>query len=181
MSRVSRAVAACVAAATLAGSAPAAAVPLIDTDVVAEKKASARSKSNSKPKAPEALAGSKIEQIARSVIGTPYSYGGTTPAGFDCSGFTSWVYSHVGITLPHSSSAQYGLGGTEGFTSIDSMDELEVGDLVFHATGGSGVGHVGIYVGDGMFISATSSEGIQERSLTDSYWGPLWIGAVRVH
>lgn len=154
MSRVSRAAAACVVAATLTVAAPAAATP--DVEPV------------------------KIERLARSVIGTPYSYGGGTPAGFDCSGFTSWVYSHVGVTLPHSSSAQYGLAGSDGFTRIESIEDLQVGDLVFHATGGSGVGHVGIYVGDGMFISATSSEGIQERSLSDSYWGPLWVGGVRV-
>ena len=178
MSRVARAVAACVVAATLAGAAPAAAVPLIDADVVSEEKAPARSKS--KPKAPEALAGSKIEQIARSVIGTPYSWGGATPAGFDCSGFTSWVYSHVGITLPHSSDAQYALAGTDGYALIENMGDLQVGDLVFHDIDGSGISHVGIYVGEGAFISATSSEGIQERSLTDSYWGPAWVGAVRV-
>ena len=184
MSRVSRAVAACVLAATLSAAAPAAAVPLIEADVTAEAKPKAKSnakaKRNDVAKSGDALASAEIERIARSVIGTPYSYGGTTPAGFDCSGFTSWVYSHVGITLPHSSSAQYALAGSDGYTLIESMDDLQPGDLVFHDTDGSGIGHVGIYVGNGMFISATSSEGIQERSLTDSYWGPVYVGAVRV-
>ena len=182
MSRVSRAVAACVLVATLSAAAPAAAVPLIEADVAAEAKSKSDAKRRAKTKstAPKARSGAKIVQIARSVIGTPYSYGGTTPAGFDCSGFTSWVYSHVGITLPHSSSAQYALGGSNGFTSIESMDDLQPGDLVFHDTDGSGIGHVGIYTGGGMFVSATSSEGIQEKSLTDSYWGPVYVGAVRV-
>ena len=121
---------------------------------------------------------SKIERVARSQIGAPYSWAGMSPAGFDCSGFTLWVFSHVGITLPHSSSAQYSLGGTKGFRRISKQSELKVGDLVFHGSE-SGIQHVGIYVGNGQFISATSSEGIQVRSLSDSYWGPIWVGGVR--
>ncbi|HET7481946.1 MAG TPA: C40 family peptidase [Actinomycetota bacterium] len=126
---------------------------------------------------------SRSEQLvarALTAVGTPYSYGGTSPGGFDCSGFTMWVYSGFGITLPHSSSAQYALGGTDGYTRIASPSDLQPGDLVFQATGGDGVGHVGIYVGNGNFVSATSSEGVQVRSLYDSYWGPLWVGGVRV-
>ena len=178
MSRVSRIAAAFVCAAALATPAPAAAVPaepIIEVEAAKAKKARSEKKEQA---APAAVA--EIKDIAMSVVGAPYSYGGTSPAGFDCSGFTSWVYSHVGVTLPHSSSAQYSLGGTAGYTHIASIDDLAVGDLVFHATGGSGVGHAGIYVGDGQFISATSSEGVQVRSLFDSYWGPLWVGAVRV-
>ena len=182
MFRVSRIAAAFVCAATLATAAPALAVPaepILDAETVkAEAKAKARAEKKQEKVA--ATGSDEIKSIALSVIGTPYSYGGTSPAGFDCSGFTSWVYSHVGITLPHSSDAQYSLGGSDGYTHIASMEDLAVGDLVFHATDGSGVGHVGIYVGGGQFISATSSEGVQVRSLSDSYWGPLWIGAVRV-
>lgn len=178
MSRVFHIAAACICAATLATAAPAAAVPaepLLDEKKAAQVKAEEKKKRKASTGATQ-----EIKDLALSVVGSPYSYGGTSPAGFDCSGFTSWVYSHVGITLPHSSSAQYSLGGTDEFTHIASMDDLEVGDLVFHATGGSGVGHVGIYIGDGRFVSATSSEGIQVRSLSDSYWGPLWVGGVRI-
>jgi len=181
MSRVLRITAACVCAATVLTAAPALAVPaepIVEEKVVQAKKREAAKKAEAA--APEAVGSSRIEQLALSVVGTPYSWGGTTPAGFDCSGFTSWVYAHVGITLPHSSDAQYALAGTPGFTRIDAIDDLQVGDLVFHATDGSGVGHVGIYIGDGQFVSATSSEGVQQRSLFDSYWGPLWVGAVRV-
>lgn len=123
---------------------------------------------------------SQIKEVALSVVGTPYSWGGATPAGFDCSGLTSWVYSHVGITLPHSSDAQYALAGTPGFTRVEDIADLRVGDLVFHNSDGSGIGHVGIYVGNDRFISTTSSEGVQVRSLFDPYWGPIWVGAVRV-
>ena len=166
MFRICRFAAACLTAVALTA-APAAAVPL--TEELDLKAAQSR-----------AAGLPKIERVARTQIGAPYSYGGMTPAGFDCSGFTRWVYSHVGITLPHSSSAQYSLAGSKGFEKIASRSQLEVGDLVFHATGGSGVGHAGIYVGNGRFISATSSDGIQVRSLFDSYWGPLWVGGVRV-
>jgi len=179
MSRVCRIAAACVCAATLATAAPALAVPaepVIDEQAVtAEKKRAARKASASKP-----TQAARIRELALSVVGTPYSWGGTTPSGFDCSGFTSWVYAHVGITLPHSSDAQYALAGSPGFTLVGSIEDLQVGDLVFHATDGSGIGHVGIYIGGGRFVSATSSEGVQQRSLFDSYWGPLWVGGVRV-
>ncbi|MBW3595431.1 MAG: C40 family peptidase [Actinobacteria bacterium] len=178
MSRVSRIAAACVCAATMATAAPAFAVP---AEPIVDAKSATKAKQARKATAvPAPTAAAKIKRTALSVVGAPYSYGGTSPAGFDCSGFTSWVYSHVGITLPHSSSAQYSLAGSDGFTRIDDIEDLQIGDLVFHATGGSGIGHVGIYIGDGSFVSATSSEGIQVRSLFDSYWGPLWVGAVRV-
>ena len=174
MSRVSRVVATCVFAATMATANPAGAVP---TEPILED--SVQRKARPVASSPSTF-GSEIKDIAMTQIGAPYSYGGASPSGFDCSGFTSWVFAHVGITLPHQSGAQYSLGGSPGYRTIPEITDLEVGDLVFHATGGSGVGHVGIYVGDGQFISTTSSEGVQVRSLSDPYWGPLWIGAVRV-
>lgn len=173
MYRVTRAVAALSIAATLVSAGPASAMPTgtpEDRPTATKRQAKAR---------PDASAFSDtIKKIALSQIGAPYSYGGTSPAGFDCSGFTSWVYSHIGVTLPHSSSAQYSLGGSGDFESIASIEALEVGDLVFHGSE-SGIQHVGIYVGDNQFVSATSSSGIQVRSLFDSYWGPLWVGGVR--
>jgi cell wall-associated NlpC family hydrolase len=177
MKRVAHVVAALVAAVTVASAGPVAAMPTAEpgeTPITAEEP-----KKRSAKKPALSSLGTEIKEVALSQVGVPYSYGGTTPAGFDCSGFTSWVYSHVGVTLPHSSSAQYSLGGSGDFISIASIDDLEVGDLVFHGDAG-GIQHVGIYVGNSEFVSATSSSGIQVRSLFDSYWGPLWVGGVRL-
>jgi peptidoglycan DL-endopeptidase CwlO len=87
----------------------------------------------------------KVVKVALSQRGVHYRWAGASPStGFDCSGFTRWVYSHVGISLPHSSYAQYRLG--HGV----SLSRLKAGDLLFFY----GLGHVGIYVGHGRYIDA---------------------------
>ena len=87
----------------------------------------------------------RVVRYARHLLGIRYSYGGTSPtSGFDCSGFTRFVYSHFGVALPHYSVAQFGLGRRV------SRGGLEPGDLVFF----DGLGHVGIYIGGGRFIHA---------------------------
>jgi cell wall-associated NlpC family hydrolase len=90
----------------------------------------------------------KIVRFARHFLGVRYSYGGTSPAsGFDCSGFTRYVYAHFGIRLPHYSGAQFDLGRRV------SRAGLRPGDLLFF----DGLGHVGLYIGHGLFIHAPHS------------------------
>jgi cell wall-associated NlpC family hydrolase len=90
----------------------------------------------------------KVVKFARHLIGIPYVYGGVSPrSGFDCSGFTRFVYAHFGITLPHYSGAQFDRG------SRVSRWGLRPGDLLFF----DGLGHVGMYIGSGLFIHAPHS------------------------
>jgi peptidoglycan hydrolase-like protein with peptidoglycan-binding domain len=110
---------------------------------------------------------------ARSVIGTPYRYGGTGSGGFDCSGLTQWAMAKAGITLPRTSYSQYGVGSSVGRSAI------QAGDLVFFDTGGGGASHVGIATGNSTVISATT-HGVMEHSISGAYWGAHYIGARRV-
>jgi cell wall-associated NlpC family hydrolase len=121
-----------------------------------------------------------IRRRARSQIGAQYYYGGTGPSGFDCSGFTRWTFRKHGARLPHSSLAQFELAKKDVYRRVWKRKKLKVGDLVFHKTTGAKVGHAGIYIGDGKFISSTTSSGVRVNSIWDPYyWGPLWVGATR--
>ena len=122
-----------------------------------------------------------IKDRAMSQVGARYRYGGESPRGFDCSGLTRWTYNDHGADLPHSSEEQFRLARKEGYERIWKRKDLQVGDLVFHKTGSDRVGHAGIYVGRGRFISTTSSQGVRVRSLFDPYyWGKRWVGATRL-
>lgn len=119
---------------------------------------------------------SQVEEIVRnaqSLIGIPYVFGGTSTKGFDCSGFTQYVFKGSGIDLPRTSYAQYGMG-----TAV-KKDQLQAGDLVFFSTYDKGASHVGIYIGGGSFIHAAGSA-VKITSLSNSYYSPRYIGARRV-
>jgi len=121
-----------------------------------------------------------LKKRGKSAVGTPYSYGGSSRRGFDCSGFTRWTYDGHGQQLPRTSSEQFNLGKRQGYKRVWKRKNLKRGDLVFHKTTSARVGHTGIYVGKGKFVSATSSEGVRVRSLFDPYyWGSRWVGGVR--
>lgn len=112
---------------------------------------------------------------AASMLGKPYVYGGSGPDTFDCSGFTAYVFQSVGMSLPHNAAAQAQLGIPV------SRGDLSPGDLVFFSYYGSGgINHVGIYVGQGRFIHASSSGGIKYSSLNESYYAANYKGARRL-
>ena len=108
--------------------------------------------------------------IAMQYLGVPYVWGGASPSGFDCSGFTMYVYSKVGVSLPHSSYAQYGYG------SPVPRSDLQPGDLVFF----DGLGHVGLYIGGGQFIHAPHTGDVVKISSISGWYASTYVGARRL-
>lgn len=122
-----------------------------------------------------------IKRRAKHELGVPFSYGGTSPQGFDCSGFTRWTFLDHGADLPHSAAKQFSLGRHRRYKRIWRRSRLRKGDLVFFSTDGFRIGHVGIFIGHHRFISATSSSGVHVDSVNDPYyWGPRFVGGTRV-
>ncbi|SPF45612.1 conserved exported hypothetical protein [Candidatus Desulfosporosinus infrequens] len=115
-----------------------------------------------------------ILTTAKSFTGVPYVWGGTTPAGFDCSGFTQYVFRVNGVALPRTSQEQYQVG-----TPV-SFNDLRPGDLVFFTfLANHQASHVGIYLGNNQFISATTHKGVTTYPFTP-YWNNAYVGAKRV-
>ena len=116
-----------------------------------------------------------IRAAASRYLNIRYMLGGTGAGGIDCSGFTRAVLQQLGVSLPRTARAQYGVGNTV------SRSNLQSGDLVFFNTMGRGVSHVGVYLGNGQFANANSYNGRTViEAMTTTYWATRYIGARRV-
>ena len=125
--------------------------------------------------------GSSIADFAKQYLGVRYVWGGASAKGFDCSGFTMYVYKQFGYSLPHTASGQWasGLG-----SKISSVGELQPGDLVFFndpsRNAGKACSHAGIYVGNGQFIHASSAKnGVIYSDITSGYYNRYFKSAIR--
>jgi cell wall-associated NlpC family hydrolase len=108
--------------------------------------------------------------IAMRYLGVPYAWGGESPAGFDCSGFVAYVYSQVGVSLPHYTGAQWNMGVPVG------RSDLQPGDLVFF----DGLGHVGLYIGGNEFIHAPHTGDVVKISSISGWYADTYVGARRI-
>jgi cell wall-associated NlpC family hydrolase len=113
-----------------------------------------------------------LTRSAMRFIGTPYVFGGTSRYGFDCSGYVQHVFAMLGIHLPRTADSQYYAGRSTG-------GQMLAGDLVFFQTYEPGPSHVGIYLGGGRFVHASSSHGVMISRLSDSYWAARYLGSKR--
>ena len=135
------------------------------------------STNNQETKSETSKSGSAVVEYAKQYLGYKYVLGKASPSeGFDCSGFTSYVFKHFGITLSRTSGAQASNG-----TKVEKSN-LQLGDiLIFNDSSNSRVGHVGIYIGENKFIHAANpSKGVIITSLSDSYYSARYVGARRV-
>ena len=126
---------------------------------------------------------SGVVSIAKQYLGTRYSYGGASPSGFDCSGFTMYCFQQMGVSLPHSATSQWQSGAGQKITSTSG---LQSGDLVFFCdpsrSKGKACSHAGIYIGNGQFIHSSSSKsgGVIISDLTSGYYNTYFVGGMRI-
>lgn len=119
------------------------------------------------------VSSSSLVQSAKNLLGTPYSWGGTSPSGFDCSGFLQYVFNQTGVSLPRTVADMW--------NATSSVSSPSTGDIVFFETYKPGPSHAGIYLGGGQFIHAGSSSGVTISEVHSSYWGGKYIGARSVN
>lgn len=119
--------------------------------------------------------GEQIVAFAEQFLGTPYVWADSSPSGFDCSGFVSYVFKNFGYTVNRTAASMY----TNG-VAVDKS-ELQIGDAVFFASSSESIGHVGIYIGDGEFIHSSSGCGyVTISGLDESYYSRMYVGARRI-
>jgi cell wall-associated NlpC family hydrolase len=119
--------------------------------------------------------GYAVTGTALALRGTPYRDGGTDPSGFDCSGFTQYVFGRHGVGLPREVRDQYRVG------KVVEPEDLAPGDIIFFTTTAPGPTHVAIAIGGDEFVHAPSSTGVvRVERLSSSYWSPRFLGARRL-
>ena len=148
----------------------------VSSDYMVTCKDSAGSRGDGTAVAASSGLGQQVVDYAKQYLGTPYVYGGNGPSSFDCSGYTSYVYRHFGYTLNRTASGQLSNG-----TSV-SKSELQPGDLVFFRYNTSkAASHVGIYIGGGQFIHAsTNTYTVKIDTLTSGHYANVYVGARRL-
>ena len=126
---------------------------------------------------PSTSIGETIVATAKQYMGAPYVYGGMSPSGFDCSGFVNYVYKLCGYSMSRVASSIYNNNGT-----YVEKANLQIGDLVFFASNSSSIGHVGIYIGNGQHVHASSSRngGVITSDLTSGYYNTYFVGGLRL-
>ena len=170
------------AAPTEAPTAPAAApteTPAAPTEApTASAEAPAPAAPDTPARSESSARGSDVAAFAMQFVGAPYVWGGTDPDGFDCSGFTRYVYQQFGLDLPQFAADQY---SDQYGTMLTDSNELQAGDLVFFAnTYEPGITHVGIYIGNGDVVQAMSPGiGVAIGNLREDYWAQHYYGALR--
>lgn len=115
---------------------------------------------------------SKVNELiseAKKYIGAPYKWAGSSPSGFDCSGFLNYVYRNAGISIPRTVASIW--------SATKPVSSPRAGDLVFFETYKEGPSHAGIYLGNNKFIHAGSSRGVEISDMSNSYWKPRYLGA----
>ncbi|MFB1049360.1 NlpC/P60 family protein [Paraliobacillus sp. JSM ZJ581] len=115
----------------------------------------------------------QLVQVAKQYVGVPYVWGGTSPSGFDCSGYINYVFKQMNVTIPRTVSDIWNMA--------QPTNSPSVGDFVFFETYKKGPSHMGIYLGNRQFIHASESKGVQISSVDNTYWKPRYLGSKRVH
>lgn len=119
--------------------------------------------------------GSAIVDKARSYIGCKYTYGGSSPSGFDCSGFSQYIYKQFGVNINRTAASQYSNGKSV------SKSDLQLGDLVMFGSSASNINHVGIYAGNGTIVHAANpSRGVTTDTINSGYYNNNYVGARRI-
>ena|GEM_PF-5018381 len=139
------------------------------------RSSSTSSRSSDSASVESGVSGLTIAKYALDYVGRPYTWGGASPAGFDCSGLVQYVYGHFGIVVPRTSYQQFQIGRSVTWTN------LLPGDLVFFTTDHPGASHVAIYIGNGLMVQALNpSTGVIVSHLHDPYYRQRFIGARRL-